>query len=277
MFARILMALDGSPTAEEALELARPLFRMKDARLDLLRVVPVVLRAGKPLDTAEVRRLVAEAGKYVEALAVRLRDDGVRARANVRFGLPVEEILKFAAAEGNDLVAMTTHGRTGVRRWVLGSVTEQVLRSTHVPLLVRKSFEETPAAGPIRKILAPLDGTAETTQALPYAVDVARACGAEIVLAGVVQEDGAEMERYLSEQAGELWDEGLRARIAMPRGEPAHQIKLLIDREAPDLVALATRGRVGVSRWVLGSVVERVLRSVSAPMLVHRIAPVEQP
>jgi nucleotide-binding universal stress UspA family protein len=220
----------------------------------------------------------------VDGLASQLRERGIRARGHVRFGLPVEEILKFAATEGNDLIAMTTHGRTGMSRWVSGSVTEQVMRSTPVPLLVQKAFAdvlEGAPASPLRRILVPLDGTVESEQAVPLAMEVARAGGAELVLVSVVSfVDRTEVpaaERitatYLRNVCARLERRGLNARPMVRRGTPAVEIHAAIDEERPELVAVATRGRVGVSRWVLGSVVERVLRSVTTPMLVRRIVP----
>ena len=219
----------------------------------------------------------------MQSAARRLREATIDAHGHVRFGLPVEEILKYAAVESPDLIVMTTHGRTGVRRWVLGSVTEQVLRAAPVPLLVRKSFDDAapPRPGPIRTILVPLDGTDVAEAVVPYVVDLARACGAEVkVVSAVPAIESVEVtgafrltETYIEGIRSFLERQDVRTRSAVYRGDPAREIRASIEREKPDLVAMATHGRVGVSRWILGSVVESVLRSVTTPLFIHRVPP----
>ncbi|MGH8056178.1 MAG: universal stress protein [Candidatus Entotheonellia bacterium] len=139
MFKRILVALDGSAQAETVLPYAQQLAKSHDAELVLFRVAvasslaldPVVAWAG----------VVEEARDYIADLAERLREGEVKITARTRWGDPVEEILAYVDEGHIDLITMTTHGRTGLKRWVLGSVAEHVLRRAPVPVLLVRAPE----------------------------------------------------------------------------------------------------------------------------------------
>ncbi len=143
MYRRALVALDGSEVAETImpfiLEIAGPL------EVTLLRVtVPVrpmiVEGAGQPMfEDPESARIDAE--EYLAPLAADLRRRGVRVKTEVRRGEVAEEILKAARESKADVIAMTTHGRTGLGRLLFGSVAETVLRESELPVLLMRSTE----------------------------------------------------------------------------------------------------------------------------------------
>jgi len=142
MYKRILIPLDGSALAEAVLPHVEGLAKSSAAELVLLRVAFAHMLPGADPIEAQVAR-VQEAENYVADLAKRLQEKGVSAEAKVRYGDPAEEILDHAARDHIDLIAMSTHGRTGLKRVVLGSVAENVLRSAPVPmLLVRAPISE---------------------------------------------------------------------------------------------------------------------------------------
>lgn len=141
MYKRVLVPLDGSPVAEAVLpfviEIAGPL----DLEVVLLRVVPpmsaeVVEGAWAATQDLETRRIDAE--EYLAPLAVELRARGLRVQARVQPGHPVEEIIAAARQTGADLVAMSTHGRSGLGRLVFGSVAEAVVRHAELPVLLMR-------------------------------------------------------------------------------------------------------------------------------------------
>ncbi len=142
MYNRILVPLDGSKTAEAilpfVLEIAGPL----DIEVTLLRVVvpvpPSVVEGSRQVVVEDTEARRAEAEQYLDRLAAELRDRGVRVRTVVRRGDPVTEIAAAARELEVDLVAMTTHGRSGLGRLLFGSVTEAVLRSTDLPVLMMR-------------------------------------------------------------------------------------------------------------------------------------------
>jgi nucleotide-binding universal stress UspA family protein len=142
MYNRILVPLDGSKTAEAilpfVLEIAGPL----DIEVTLLRVVvpipPSVVEGSRHVVVEDTEARRAEAERYLDSLAAELRDRGVRVRTVVRRGDPVTEIASAARELEVDLVAMTTHGRSGLGRLLFGSVAEAVLRSTDLPVLMMR-------------------------------------------------------------------------------------------------------------------------------------------
>src|SRR3712207_2645384 len=132
MFKRVLVPLDGTPEAASALPTAETLARTGQGELLLVRV-GADYHAGSPAR--------AEAEGYLERVAADLRSRGLRAEATVRYGDVAEEILAEATARRADLIAMATHGRSGLRRALLGSVTERVVHHSPVPVVVTRPDE----------------------------------------------------------------------------------------------------------------------------------------
>ena len=142
MIERILVTLDGSRLAEQALEVAIDQAERYGSELYLLRVVSPMAksyRAGAgsvaAIETVE-RQLVQLARDYMDGIAARVRERGLDVRVAVRVGNPNKEILKSAEDNAIDLVVMTTRGETGFSRWLLGSVTDHIVRAAKVPVLV---------------------------------------------------------------------------------------------------------------------------------------------
>ena len=132
----VLVPLDGSPLAEMALSTAIDLLRdSPDATLILLRAAEATTLPGVDPTDAQVG-VVREAEEYLEVVAARARDEGVsRVITSVWYSQPAEAIAEAARVRGVDLIVMSTHGRSGLRRVVLGSVAESVLRATQTPIL----------------------------------------------------------------------------------------------------------------------------------------------
>ena len=150
MYERILIPLDGSELAEAILPFAEKVAGPLDAEVVLLRVVEPVAPgeamapAGlMPPDTLSLRE--AEAREYLAALASRLAAKGLRVQTVMRVGFPATEIAATAAARQADLITMSTHGRTGLRRVLFGSVAESVLRTASVPVLMVRMTAPAPA------------------------------------------------------------------------------------------------------------------------------------
>jgi len=135
MFKSILVPLDGSSLAEGILSQVRELARLHGSNVVLLRVAFALVFPGADPTEAQVKT-TEEAEEYVERIRESLEKEGIKAEAHVRYGFPSEEILSAAGRGGVDLIAMATHGRSGPARWMLGSVAEQVVRHSGVPVLV---------------------------------------------------------------------------------------------------------------------------------------------
>ncbi len=145
MYKRAVVPLDGSVVAETIIpfimEIAGPL----DLEVALLRVIPPtparVIQDSRPAVVEGLETARTDAEEYLAALAAELRAKGVRFRTHVRHGDPATEILAGAQAANADLIAMTTHGRSGLRRVLFGSVAEAVLREAKIPVFLMRHTE----------------------------------------------------------------------------------------------------------------------------------------
>ncbi len=143
MYTKIVVPLDTSGIAEQALPHAAEIAQKFDAELELLTVVRAspddAFPEGAPGDEWDPRTL--EAQEYIDAVAGRLKESGVTARTAIRRGDVAEEILAHVRDTGCDLVVMCTHGRSGLGRWVYGSIADRALRYASVPVLLVRAAE----------------------------------------------------------------------------------------------------------------------------------------
>jgi len=296
MYSKLLVPLDGSKTAEQVLPFARILAATLKLPVELLDVIDIAAMSAhmtsdkaRYLDTfiAEGERVSRE---YLAKIAAGFADAKVSCR--VIRGKPADAIIEHAGAEKGTLIAMVTHGRSGLDRWMLGSVAETVLRGSHNPLFLVRAHEEgaTDGAAMIKSIVVPLDGSALAESVLPTAIEIAQALDLEVVLcrayelAASVYEGSedylpnydemlrqvkAETESYLTAKAAALKAAGLsRVSTVALAGSGAEEIVRYAQTHRDALVVMCTHGRSGMSRWMLGSVTERVVRHSDDPVLV---------
>lgn len=266
---RMLVPLDGSPEAESVLPALMPLLRTKHVRLMLLGVAPQE-------DSSSALDL------YVTRLRTSLLLDEVPSESRIEWGDPAEEILRAGDAAHVDLIAMATHGRTGLRRELVGSVAEQVIRRSKIPIL---TFRPGARIGDWKRLIVALDGSAAAESVLGDATDLARTFGATVHLVRVksllpllvtrpelpfpVPEENP--QPYLEGIAAGLADKGILA-LAEPReGEAADEILAAARESGAGLICLTTHSRTGLSRHLLGSVAESVLRNAPCPVLLRRV------
>ena len=172
MIDTVIVALDGSELAEQALPLAKQLAEHMEAELFLLQVI----RLDAPADTRD------EARVYLEETA---RTLGIPAQVMVRIGQPAEEIIASAVDVPESIIVMTTHGRGGLGRLLYGSVAERVVLDSRIPVLLIRAGLVPSATEPLKSILVSLDGSAYAETALPQAIELARAFDADLWLARV--------------------------------------------------------------------------------------------
>jgi nucleotide-binding universal stress UspA family protein len=286
-YRRLLVPLDGSELSEQALGCARSLAALVGGDLILARAASARPAAGEPAQGE--KEAVAEAEVYLERLAATLRP-GLPVELSVPVGDPADQLAQVAASHQVDLIVMSTHGRSGLRRMMLGSVATALLQRTRLPiLLVRAGLGATAWSEAPRRILVPLDGTEQAERALGPVGDLARLVGAELTLLEVVglplpvagsydlivtpESDAtlAEQARsYLAEQAAALRARGLTVRTEVLIGGPAAAIVETAAAGQHDLIAMATHARGGFDRLLLGSVADDVLRNAQAPVLLLR-------
>ncbi len=176
MYRKIVVLLDGSELAEGVLPHVAEVIRDRGSQVYLLSVAP--LTKGIAPTGVDVRspsagmregrdRIKRELVEYLQTAAKGLEPVAVDVQVSVRFGRPADEILAFASDVGADLIAMSTHGRSGISRWVFGSVADRVLRGATCPVLLVRAGQ-TQLRTTYQRILVPLDGSELAEQVLPY-------------------------------------------------------------------------------------------------------------
>jgi len=251
-----------------------------------------------PYIIKEIEQAATEqASSYVADIVKRLVFDAVEVQTRVLEGDPAGEIMREALEDENvNVIAMATHGNSGFKRWVLGSVSEKVLHATPVPLLLVRPAHDQDVQGkilpvpPYTVILVPLDGSPFAEQALTQARLLAGRTGATLVLLSVLLfsdaysheavasepwaiADRAEAERmstYLSDTAHKLEEEGLRVRSQLVYGYPPEEILRISEELHADNVVMTTHGRSGLQGLWLGSVALKVVQGSRLPVLVIR-------
>lgn len=298
MYTKILVPLDGSKLSEGILPHARSFARALKVPVELLHAIePEIINTfsdpgrGRFVDIVEAdmkRNTVA----YLESVRHSFPDPSIVQPFAV-LGKPAEVIMDRAAAQPGTLIAMATHGRSGIRRWLLGSVADKVLHATTNHMLFVRPSDESKREGEatLKTVLVPLDGSGLAEKVLPYITALSKKMKQEVILLRVfsvpIQTFGEdaympridqiaasireEARGYLGAKVEQLQAEGLeKVSDVLLEGDAAEQI-IDFARKTPDnTVAMCTHGRSGAGRWMLGSVTERVVRHSGDPVLVIR-------
>ncbi len=199
MFRQILIPLDGSPVAEQVLPLAKMLVLRFQSSVVLLRVIePIHVRRRAEGEVFrnddQVELLRGSALEYLETIHHDFAA-GIPVEREVRVGSPATVILDLAESAPVDLIAMATHGHTGLQRWVYGSVADKVLSSARLPILLVRASEGPRAFGPIKRILVPLDGSTLAERALILARQLAKAFDIHPAIIMFPEYEGKEIQR----------------------------------------------------------------------------------
>jgi len=268
MYDTILVPTDGSDVATAAADAAVDLARRFGADVHALYV-------RESADDERGQRATAVVAERATAADVAVTTAVVDGEGPIHRG-----ILDVAADRDADCLVMGTHGRTGLDRFVLGSVAERTLRESPVPVVT--VHEDTVVDDELDAILVPTDGSDCSEAAAAHAVDLATATGAalhvvHVVDVGVLPTDGSgavldELRRAGRDALDSVVDRAERADVSTVRasvlsGTPYRAITDYAEAEGVDLVVMGTHGRTGFDRYLLGSVTERVVRLSDRPVL----------
>ncbi len=304
MFKQILVPLDGSTRAEQALPVAARLARAPGGSIVLLRVAKLPMDYGggftqAPLLTEQIIETeLDDADNYLKTVATSHTLTGIAIKTEAMFGQPLQDILSVAESRRVDLIVICSHGRTGLMRWALGSVAQGLAHQSSVPLLVLREggrisalsrvditrplcalvaldgspFAETalaPAANLVAALAAPNEGILHLTQVVT-GIDEAAQQGAKTYITGVAEQLQQKLKGLnLSITWSLLRNVDVAGAIVdmAVHGEGGARAEGL---NGCDLIVMSTHGRGGLERLMMGSITERVLHSTRLPMLIVR-------
>jgi nucleotide-binding universal stress UspA family protein len=309
MYSRVIMPLDGSNLAEHILPYVRILANGLQVPVDIVRVVePAEFLATDPDSypkwdadfEAMLTNVKTRAGEYINDVAKEL--SGTVPEVNQVFDTqdPVGHIINQANLHPDALIAMSTHGRAGIRKWVMGSVTEKVMSSVENPMLIVRPREPGASVRGMRveNVVVPLDGSELAEQSLPVAVSLAKTLGLGIVLVrvisrgiesfsfdtyhSVVYEDimksiEQDAVSYLSSVGGKLEAEGVTdVEQVVCTGYAPTAIMETSQEKGNAIIAMTSHGRTGMKDWLMGSVADKVVRGSGIPVLLTRPVDVDK-
>jgi nucleotide-binding universal stress UspA family protein len=290
MYRTILVPLDGSKLAEQALPLAISVAKRARGAVRLARVH----QAGQWGSTEHQKAIRGGEQTYLDAVAHGIRSADLPAATTILDGAVAPALCEFARNIGAGLVVLTTHGRGPLSRLWLGSTADELIRHTPAPLLVHRPSPENPPQADFRfrRILVPLDGSDVADEAIGPAAEMARIMDARLTFLRVVEPmpvvapDGLvytapamdtvlmdelveQAQKYVDHVAARSQGEGLAVETRVVVNELPTEA-LLEAAKKHDLIAIATHGRSRVARFFLGSVADKVVRGSACPVLVVR-------
>lgn len=296
----IFIPLDGSAMSEQAVPLGVSLARHLAREVILLRIVPPPAHLHPFVRDTEytakelIDPLHADAERYLDTIAAQIVEAGIAVRSYVIEGHTAHTVVEMGQRHDAGYIMMTTHGRSGLARWALGSTADRVLQLTECPLILFRpravtdfNLMDLPVYD---RIIVPLDGSAPAEQALPHALRLATAYDAQILLFRVLlhppphlpepqasavrsayeQTVGREAREYLVNLMIQLSADNVDVNFDIGV-EPVADAILTFARDTDaDLIAMTSHAREGLSRTVLGSVTDRVVRAGQVPVLITK-------
>jgi nucleotide-binding universal stress UspA family protein len=290
MLQKILVPLDGSSLGELSLNYAAELARSMNSELHLVSVCDRISKEYRNICSVYV-------GKMSEGLRSFKRGKTAlpQVRTAVIDGQPDVKILDYAAENKIDLIILVSHGHSGIMPWATGSTANKIIQKSSIPvLLIRASdnIDTKQVPGLFKKILVPLDGSAMSEAVLPYVKEIAAHSGSEIILLDVLEHGqhvrtigGIDYFEYSDEQVeamrleiiayldrinGQLVKDGFTVKSIVKKGDIAREIIDTIIQEDVNLVAMSSHGKSAATKWVLGSVSQKILQTGKKPLLLVR-------
>ncbi len=296
MYEKILVPLDGSELAEVALPYAGELAGRLGSEVTLIHVCESTEEQYHNMHQIYIQKMAEATKQLIKKYVEKPAAASITVKAELLNGHPAEQILDFAEKECVDLIVIATHGRSGVQRWVLGSVADKVVNATKQPvLLIRAKGVHHHEVDKVKtsKILLTLDGSKESEAVIPYVQELATKLKAEVILFQVVPPPSpvitipgetmqipytpAQVElwridalAYLEKTADEFKSRHIKVISEARVGDTAQEIITAADELKADLVAMSTHGRSGIRRWALGSTADKVLHGGNTSLFLVR-------
>jgi nucleotide-binding universal stress UspA family protein len=309
LYRRILVPLDGSELAEIALPYAQEMAIHLGSEVILINVRAPAENPNKPEHRVYISKMVAATEQNIKKSPALPPGEKVKVESAIigSTGLlihPAEEIVDYAEKENISLIVMATHGRTGIRRWTLGSTANKVARASKCPVLLIRANTAVPESVHLDKILVPLDGSKPSEVVLPYIENLAAKLKTKVSLlnviehayhiypyaevpgyygsTGIIQVPYTEeevkplkemAEKYVKSVSDKLITGGIETSYEVRVGSAGEEIIKAEEEMHPDMVAMSTYGHSGFGRWDHGSVADKVLHAGNTPLLLVRPRP----
>jgi nucleotide-binding universal stress UspA family protein len=299
MFNKILVPLDGSPLAETVLPHVATLAGVFASQIFLLKVLESGSNGQQSpsLDPLDWQIIKAEAQNYLDNIATTLHSEGFDVQVSIMEGNAAESVLEFSEEQQVDLIALSSHGQSGISGWNVSSVVQKIILRSHTSVLIVRAYQPFPGKiGELRyrKIFVPLDGSRRAESVMPVVTSLARAQEAEMIIGHVVhrpemprrtppnQEDmelaeriternRMEASRYLDELISRL-DVSIEVRLIVSE-QVIPALHELVEREEIDLVLLTAHGYSGGTKWPYGSKVVSFIAYGTTPLLIFQDLP----
>lgn len=286
MYDSILLPVDGSEHTAKIVHHAAELAQWTEAKIQVVFVADTTRDSLTVVDGNVVDALEREGEPIVSDVASELDSLGVEHGTDIVQGSPAPTIVDYAERYDYDLIVLPTHGRTGISRYLLGSVTEKVVRLSDVPVLTARMQSDEQLTFPYENILVATDGSPASNAAAKHGLALAAALDATVHVLSVVDDTslGPDVRSVLStdelERPAIEAVEGVDAeagayelpdvRTNVEHGSPAAVIREYIETSDIHAVVMGSSGRRGVDRILLGSVAEKTVRSAPVPVItVH--------
>ncbi len=282
----VVVLLDGSDYAAQALPMAKTICRATQATIHLLSAV----KDHTPALREQFEPMRKERASYLKGVADDLQRKGFAVQYAVRAGFIADATVAYVNEHDIDLIITSTRGKSGEKHWGSGGVSRKLVQRTSRPILLVQSSAVASQAQdtlPLRRILIALDGSLRSERVLPYARLLAQAFQSEIELLGVPavpdfkeyrapaefvqtlrKRKEANMRKFLNAVARALRRDGLKVHITVTGSIPARTILQVSEEKSADLIMLTARGRGGLKLLFLGSVAEQVVQGAERPVFM---------
>jgi len=283
MYEDVLVPFDGSEGAAEVLHHASEIAHWADATIHVLYVADTNRDSVTVVEGQTVDALAQEGEDIVEEATKTLDSLGVPSETDVVQGDPAPTIVEYAERYDYDLVVMPTHGREGLSRYLIGSVSEKVVRLSSVPVLTVRMQPDEQLTFPYEDILIPTDGSTAATHAAEHLVELAAALDATVHVLSVVDDSalgpdvrsavsGEESEQAATDAVETVVSDAETHGVTdtvrhIEHGTPAEEILDCIESNDIHAVGMGTTGKRGTDRILLGSVAEKTVRSAPVPVM----------
>ena len=282
MYDQILFPTDGSEPAESILEYALQIASEHEATLHVLNVVDTSQDSRSGMQDYVDDALEQDGTEIVNEAAQRATERGIDVVSEVLHGDPYEAIVEYSTQSGIELMMMPTHGRRGLQRFLLGSVTERLINTADVPVIAVNPGTQ-PLTYPSQELLVPTDGSRGSELAVSEGVALANATGATLHVLHVVETGslGPDVrslvkDEELTTRADEIIADAIETAEAatvdsieseIEFGVPSKEIRNYIDAHDIDFAILGTHGKTDFSRYMMGGVSAKIVRTSPVPVM----------